>query len=277
MAHEINTPIQFVGSNTSFLQLMFRHMDRLLAAYDALLDAAKRGEVPQALIRNVERVAQDADLDYARQEIPKAIEQSLEGVERVARIVRSMRELSHPGRGQKTPVDLNQVIDSTITVARNEWKYIAEMVTEFDTSLPLVPCLEDEIRQVILNMVLNAAQAISEAVGDGSRGKGTITVRSRRHGAWAEITIRDTGCGIPEAVRSRIFEPFFTTKPVGKGTGQGLAIARSVVVERHNGTITFETQPGSGTTFIIRLPIRERPRAPTEQEVAHGAPYPAGR
>ena len=166
-----------------------------------------------------------------------------------------MKEFSHPGTEEKTPADLNHAIESTLTVCASVWKYVAEMVTEFDTSLPSVPCLPGEFNQVILNIVVNASHAIADVVPKG--GKGKITLSTRRAGEWAEIRIRDTGGGIPEKIQDRIFDPFFTTKGVGKGTGQGLAIARSVVVDKHGGTLTFETETGIGTTFIIRLPLTE--------------------
>jgi signal transduction histidine kinase len=156
----------------------------------------------------------------------------------------------------KTPIDLNNAIDCTLTVARSEWKNVAEVVTDFDASLRDVPCLPGDFNQVILNLVVNASYAIAEGAILGA--KGVITVTTRRVGQWAEIRIRDTGSGIPEKIRGRIFDPFFTTKPVGKGTGQGLAIAHSVVVDKHGGTIHFETEMGKGTTFIVRLPLANR-------------------
>jgi signal transduction histidine kinase len=152
-------------------------------------------------------------------------------------------------------LDLNRAIDSTITVSRNEWKYVAEMETYLDAALPPVYCLPGEFNQVILNIIVNAAHAIAAVVGDAAGGKGKITVRTHRDDDWAEIRISDTGSGIPEAIRERIFDPFFTTKEVGRGTGQGLAIARSVVVDKHAGTLSFETELGKGTTFVIRLPV----------------------
>jgi signal transduction histidine kinase len=148
---------------------------------------------------------------------------------------------------------LNHGIENTITVARNEWKYVAEMETEYDPSLPLVPCLPGDFNQVILNLIVNAAHAIGDVVQSGERGK--IIVRTRKCPQWVEIEVQDTGGGIPEHARDRIFDPFFTTKEVGRGTGQGLAIARSVVVDKHGGTIHFVTETGKGTTFTIRLPL----------------------
>ncbi|MCD6335602.1 MAG: response regulator [Candidatus Latescibacteria bacterium] len=255
IAHEINTPIQYVGDNTRFFQESFNDISNVLEKYHRLLEATKAGAVPQELVEEMETAFEEADIAFLLEEIPTAIEQSLEGVDRVTKIVQAMRAFAHPGVSEKTSIDLNKAIESTITVARNEWKYVAEMETDFDSDLPLVPCLPDEFNQVILNIVLNAACAIADIVGDGSEGKGIITVSTRRKDDWAEIRIHDTGTGIPERVRSKVFDPFFTTKEVGKGTGQGLAIAHNVVVQKHGGTITFETETGKGTTFIIRLPI----------------------
>jgi signal transduction histidine kinase len=149
---------------------------------------------------------------------------------------------------------LNHAIECTITVARNEWKYVADVETDFDQSLPPISCQPGEFNQVILNLIVNAAHAIAGVIGKGGPEKGKIKVQTRDCQGWAEIRIQDTGSGIPEKVQARVFDPFFTTKEIGKGTGQGLAIARSVVVDKHDGTIHFETAEGKGTTFIIRLP-----------------------
>lgn len=264
IAHEINTPTQYVGDNIRFLQNSFADLSGLLRRYGQLYEAVRAGAVTPDLLVGIERAQQAADVDYLNEEIPKAIGQSLEGVGRVSKIVRAMKEFSHPDAAEKTPTDLNHAIETTLTVARNEWKYVADAVTDFDPALPAVPCLPGEFNQVMLNLIINAAHAIADVVGDGSRGKGTITVRTRRDGEWAEIQVSDTGTGIPERVRSRIFDPFFTTKAVGKGTGQGLAIAHAVVVEKHRGAITFETQEGSGTTFTVRLPLQNA-SGPLEQ------------
>ncbi|HYV31284.1 MAG TPA: ATP-binding protein, partial [Candidatus Binatia bacterium] len=255
IAHEINTPTQYIGDNTRFVQEAFADLSKLMGQYEKLLRAAKENGVTAELVAQVESAAVEADVTYLSQEIPKAIHQTMQGVERVTKIVRAMKDFSHPGAEEKTSVDLNKAIESTITVAGHEWKYVAEMRTEFDRALPLVSCLPGEVNQVILNLIVNAAHAIADVVGSSANAKGVITVTTRQSGPWAEIRIRDTGSGIPENIRSRIFEPFFTTKGVGKGTGQGLAIARAVVVDKHGGTIAFETQPSQGTTFVIRLPI----------------------
>ena len=242
IAHEINTPTQYVGDNLRFLKESFGELDSLLA------QLVKVGGAPAG------KLLGDADFDYLKEEIPRALNQSLEGVDRVAKIVRAMKEFSHPAR-EKTATDLNRAIQSTITVASNEWKYVAEIEMDLDANLPAVHCSPAEFNQVVLNMVVNAAHAIGDVVGDGGKGKGKITVKTRPDGDWAVVEISDSGCGMPPHIQQRIFDPFFTTKEVGKGTGQGLAIAHNVVVDKHGGTIKVVSSPGRGTTFIIRLPI----------------------
>ncbi len=262
VAHEINTPIQYMGDNTRFLDESFRNLDRVLTSYGTVVEAAETaGLLPEA-VRQARQAAEEADLAYLHDEIPRAIEQSGEGIERVATIVKAMKEFSHPGSAEMKAIDLNHAIESTLTISRNEWKYVADAVTEFDAHLPVVRCLPGEFNQVILNLVVNAAHAIADAKTRGTE-KGRITVATRRDGDWAEVRIRDTGTGIPAAVRGRIFTPFFTTKEVGRGTGQGLAIAHTVVVKKHGGTLDFETREGQGTTFIIRLPIDGVPPKPS--------------
>ncbi len=254
IAHEINTPIQFVGDNVGFLSDSFSGIGRLLQQYQRLLAAVKTGECSETLIETCEVATRKADLEYLLVEIPKAIAQTTEGVDRVATIVRAMKEFSHPGSKEKTAVDLNQAIQSTVTVARNEWKYVADLQTDLDPSLPPVPCLVGEFNQVVLNMIVNATHAIADVV-KGTGGKGTITIGTSRVGEFVEVRIADTGMGIPESIRHKIFDPFFTTKEAGRGTGQGLAIARSVVVDKHGGTIAVDSEVGKGATFLIRLPL----------------------
>ena len=252
IAHEINTPTQYIGDNTRFLGDAFEEIGSLLKVVKQMTDAE---EPPSdALLERVRVAARQADLRYLTEEIPRAIEQSLDGIERVAKIVRAMKEFSHPGGENKTAVDLNRIVESTLTVCRSEWKYVAELVTDFDVDLPLVPCMPAGINQAVLNMVINAAHAISEKVKDSGE-KGTITVRTRRNDDVAEIHIEDNGAGIPESLQTKIFDMFFTTKPVGQGTGQGLPLAQQVVIEGHGGTIECRSKLGQGATFIIRLPL----------------------
>ncbi len=254
IAHEINTPIQFVGDNTRFLGDSFAALKRLIDKFDELSRAAAAGTVSPELLSEVRRLEEESDCAYVLEEIPQAIKQTMEGVERVATIVRAMKEFAHPESKEMAPADLNKALLSTITVARNEWKYVADMDTEM-TPLPLVVCNVGDLNQVFLNLLVNAAHAIADVVGNG--GKGRIAIRTAAEGDKVHISIADTGAGIPENIRSKIFDPFFTTKEVGRGTGQGLAIARSVIVDRHKGSLTFESEVGKGTTFNIRLPVAQ--------------------
>ncbi|MFO0743359.1 MAG: ATP-binding protein, partial [Labilithrix sp.] len=262
IAHEINTPTQYVTDNVEFLSRAFERLKDLLEASKSVVEAARNGALTPDAVAAADTAFANARVDYILQEVPKALAQSMEGLHRVGHIVSAMKDFSHPSGGEKTPVDLNESIATTITVATNEWKYVADVVTSFDPELPAVKCMRDEINQVVLNLVVNAAHAIDEVTVGGSKGKGTITVETRCSDGWAEIRVSDTGSGIPDYARNRVFDPFFTTKPVGKGTGQGLAIAYSVIVDKHHGEIGFDTVEGKGTTFIVRLPVdvhEERP------------------
>ena len=257
VAHEINTPIQYIGNNVLFLQDSFNRLLELIQSFSYLLEDARQAKLSEASLQKAEELKEQVDLSYLNEEIPSAIQQTLDGIQRVSEIVRAMKDFSHPGESKKTFVDINKALESTIAVARNEWKYVADMETNFATDLPQVLCCSGEINQVFLNIIVNAAQAIAE-VYNRSHEMGTITISTCRDGEWIEVRIRDTGPGIPDAIRSRIFEPFFTTKEVGVGTGQGLAIAYSFIQVKHKGRLTFETALGKGTTFIIRLPIQDK-------------------
>ena len=255
VAHEINTPTQYVGDNTRFLKDSWSDIAPLLSLARVAGEEAKNGGVQARTLAALDAACQSADLNFLLKEVPSAIDQALEGLERVSKIVRAMREFSHPGGQEKRPIDINKAIETTITVARNEWKYVAEVVTQFDPALPLVPCLAGEFNQAILNLIINAAHAIAAAAEPPANKKGTITISTCHKQNCVQIAISDTGTGIPEPIRPRIFEPFFTTKPVGKGTGQGLAMAHSVVVKRHHGRIWFESTVGKGTTFFLEFPL----------------------
>ena len=258
IAHEINTPTQYVGDNARFLQDAFEDIVEILSLYADLMAAVKSDAHTSELIDRLENSLEEADVDYLIEEIPPAIEQTLEGVERIGKIVRAMKEFSHPGQEEKTAIDINKAIESTITVARNEWKYVAEMVTDFDAALPAVPCLPGEFNQVILNLIINAAHAIGDVIDSQSTEKGVIRLTTRKKENFAEVIISDTGGGIPEAIRQRIFDPFFTTKEIGMGTGQGLSIAHSVIIEKHGGTLNLDSTVGEGTTFTICLPLEDQ-------------------
>lgn len=253
IAHEINTPIQFVGDNTHFLQESFDDLAKLLAQYRDLERAALNGAVAACLAEDVAKAEESADLDFLLEEIPKALAQSLDGVGRVAKIVRAMKDLAPHNRGEKTAVDLNKALESTLVVASHEIKYVADVKTDFQ-NLPLVHCDGGDMNQVFLNLLINAAHAIKDRF-ESNEQRGLIEVRTHCEGGQVVISISDTGCGIPVNIRDKIFDPFFTTKAVGRGTGQGLAIARAIVVEKHGGSLTFDSEVGRGTTFHVRLPL----------------------
>ncbi len=259
IAHEINTPTQYVGDNVLFLESSFTSIMAVLQACANLAEATGEGPVPPERLQELRGAIDPEELAFLFEEIPKAIRQSREGLQRVTEIVRAMKEFSHPVSKEKTPVNINNALRSSITVCRNEWKYVADVETDFDDAIPPVECLPNEMNQVYLNILVNAAHAIADVVGEARATKGKITVSTRLEEEQAVIRIADTGAGIPEGILPRIFEPFFTTKTVGKGTGQGLPIARSVVVGKHGGTLTCETEVGRGTTFVIRLPLSSSP------------------
>jgi len=250
IAHEINTPAQYVGDNVRFLADAFNSILGCIDGVNAL--AAQRAET--WLSKGVSHQMASADMPYLSKEIPRAISQSLEGIDRIAKIVGAMKEFSHPGQ-ERAPTDINHAIANTITVATNEWKYVATIVTDFDPCLPLVPVIPGEFNQVILNIVVNAAHAIGDALIAGNSRMGTIRVTTRHLAHWAEIRIADDGCGMPPHVLEKIFDPFYTTKPVGKGTGQGLAIAHNIIVKKHGGSIVVSSEPGVGTAFTICVPL----------------------
>lgn len=269
IAHEINTPIQYIGDNTRFAQESVATIFKVLRSHEELLAAAKKSALTPEVIAPAEQLVAASDLNYLYAQVPAAIKESLDGVERVATIVRAMKEFSHPGGKEKIAADLNRAIESTVTVARNEWKFMADVKMDLSPDLPHVSCFLGEFNQCILNLVVNASHAIGDVVKKNPGTKGIITVQTRRDNDHVVVRVTDTGTGIPEKVRPHIFEPFYTTKDVGKGTGQGLAITYGSIVNKHGGTVSFETEMGRGTTFILRLPIlpRSAESAAKNQEV----------
>jgi PAS domain S-box-containing protein len=245
VAHEINTPIQYLSDSVKFIG---EGVQELLAYIDSL--HASKAQEPEP----------DDDVEYLREELPPALMRVSEGLTRIAEIVRSMKDFSSAEVRDMSEVDLNRKIASTLVVARSEYQAFADVQTDFG-ELPPVYCQSAQINQVILNLVVNAAHAIADARKarpDDPAARGIISVRTRLEDDHVVISISDTGCGIPENIQPHIFDPFFTTKEVGRGSGQGLSIARNVIVKGHGGSIAFETRIGSGTTFHVRLPMRER-------------------
>lgn len=260
IAHEINTPTQYVGDNLHFLQEAVADISRFIDAYDELAQALTSSSLAPEHLAPTAKLKEQLDVDYLKNETPLAIEQALQGIGQIARIVHAMKQFAHPGTAEKAAVNLNKALESTLTVARNEWKYAAELALSLDPDLPAIYGFAGDLNQAFLNIIVNAAHAIEAKLGKHPNEKGQIAVATARREDGVEIRITDTGAGIPEAIRGRIFDPFFTTKEVGKGTGQGLTIAHAIIVERHGGRIDVETAPNEGTTLVIRLPI-DRPES----------------
>ena len=251
IAHEINTPAQFIGDHLQFVK----------ESIGEILEVDEGQAIPAGFVRD---------------NLPMAIEHSIEGVERIGEIVASMRRFSHREHDkEKHPADINQAVVDSLAVSRNQWKNFAEVKTELDPDLPHVSCLLGEVNQVILNLIINATHAITDSHEKGILGK--ITVRTKEVVDYIQIEIEDDGGGIPKDVQDRIFEPFFTTKELGKGTGQGLALAHSVIEKKHGGRLTFETSQGVGTTFSIFLPITaEEKKSSKEIPYCKGWPKVSG-
>jgi two-component system, NtrC family, sensor kinase len=263
VAHEINTPLQFVGDNLNFLRNATRQLmaqlEPLRRLRERVLEGAPLAELADAA-SHANQAERASRWSFLEKELPNALDACVDGLERVATIVDSLKEFAHSSPEMKEPADLNRAIEGTLALAVNEYKHVAELKTELG-ELPPIVCHIGDLRQVVLNLVVNAAHAIADVVR-GTEQKGELGVRTWRDGDEVLIAVTDTGAGIPERIRHRIFEPFFTTKGVGKGTGQGLAIAWSLVTQRHHGALSFETVPGRGTTFHVRLPLSgEPPRA----------------
>jgi PAS domain S-box-containing protein len=252
IAHEINTPIQYIGENLKFILESYQDIALLLKEYSQLLQkAADLPELQQQVVK-VKQTIEEIDLAYLEEETANAVEQSISGTSQVARIVLAMKEFAHPGTKQMAMADMNRIVSNAVAVCKNEWKYVADTELKLGDKLPQVECLGGEISQVVLNLVINAAHAI-EAAELGR--KGVITINTTHNKDCVEVSVIDTGTGIPKEVQDHVFNPFFTTKDVGSGTGQGLAIAQDIVVGKHQGELFFETEEGSGTRFVMRLPL----------------------
>ena len=252
VAHEINTPIQYVSDNMRFLADTMNDLAGLIEKYKAVVAEAESAGIAQDLTDAAKGMETDVDLSFLLEEAPEAIAQSLQGATQVATIVNAIKEFSHPGEDQKVSTDLNKLIETTLTVTRNQWKYVAEIETQFANDLPEISCMPSEISQVVLNLIVNAA----DAIGSGNeQGRGHIHITTTCDDENVEINIQDDGPGMTSEILDRIFDPFFTTKDVGKGSGQGLAIAYSIINQKHAGIIRCSSEPGKGACFSVRLPI----------------------
>jgi PAS domain S-box len=256
IAHEINTPMQYISDNTRFLNDSFIDILGVIKKYDSIIQEEKGKELSLRL-NEIKEIAKEIDLDYLKEEIPMAIEQSLEGIDRVRKLIMAMKDFSHPGKQKKAFADINKAIEGTALISKNEWKYVADLETKLDPKLPLVYCAIDQINQVVLNMIINSSQAIKELVDNGSTSRGIIRIQTEYQEPFVWIIISDTGKGIPHSIIHKVFDHFFTTKEVGKGTGQGLAIAHDIIVNKHQGFIEVNSEEGKGAAFIVTLPVTE--------------------
>ena len=256
IAHEINTPAQFVGDNVAYLERCFRDLLRLLESYETLLKNVPDDAATSARIDEIRKLTDEIDLEFLREDMPDSFQQASDGVARIGKIVCAIKEFTHSGCGQIEAVDLNRSIENTVTVAQHEWRYCATLDLKLDPNLRPVNCFADELNQTILNLVVNAAHAIdAKRLEAGTIELGVITITTRQADDYAVVAISDTGIGIVEENLERIFNPFFTTKEVGEGTGQGLAIAFKSIVDRHGGKLEVSSEVGRGSTFTISLPV----------------------
>lgn len=255
VAHEINTPTQYVNDNVHFLEETFHLLLDALRAGTRVVERARLNLPVEGAIVALGEQTDKAVIDDLQREVPEALEQTLDGLGRITRIAGALKEFLHPGGSEKRAADLNRAVENAVAVCRNEWRYVADVKLDLDSELPAIPCWVDEVGQVVLNLVTNAAHSIADRVRDTPGSMGVIAISTRRVDEWAEIEVRDSGAGIPAHLLDAVFDPFFTTKDAGRGTGQGLALARSVVVDRHGGTIDVESQVGQGATFTMRLPL----------------------
>jgi len=265
IAHEINTPIQFIGDNLQFINESFRSLDQLLQRYDALYQAARSVDGLGAEIAALDEAIEDAELDFLRDELPSAISQSLAGIQQVARIASAMKTFARRGVAEKEMADINQAIEMTAVICRNEWKYDADLDLSLAPDLPKVACHIGELSQVWLNLIVNAAHAIKTKP---DLVRGLITVTTSMTGDAIAVTIADNGTGIPDDISTKVFEPFFSTKTSGQGSGQGLAICQHIVTEQHGGDIKLSTEIGHGTSFTVTLPIATSRSTTTSGEAA---------
>jgi PAS domain S-box-containing protein len=256
IAHEINTPIQFIANNTTFIQESYAAVIQLLLSYINFCESTD-GFSNYDEYQSLKDFEEEVDVEYLKDEVPVAIKQTLDGIDNVSKLVLGLKRYSRFDGESKVKTDCNQLIENTLVISKNEYKYIAEIET-FLEDIPLVDACPGDISQVILNLIVNAAHAIADREDISKTGKGVITISSKLIGESVEVSISDTGVGVSDSIKDRIFDPFFTTKEVGRGTGQGLAISRSIIIDKHNGEFLFTSTLGEGSTFIFRIPVVDK-------------------
>jgi len=257
MAHEINTPIQYLLSNTEFLREVLNDLAEMQTSHDKLVNAVSAAGVFGEEVTAIKRLADELDLAYLMSEADKALLETLGGIHRIADIVTAMKDFAQPDSAEKQPEDLHKIIESTLDVSRSQWQNVAEIELCLDAELPPVPLMAGRFKQVLLDMIINATHALAEQYPAPAKEKGRITITTKRAANKVELLLADTGTGIAQDNINKIFDPFFTTKPVGQGSGQGLSVAHGIIVDLHGGTISVASAEGAGTTFTITLPLNE--------------------
>ena len=264
IAHEINTPMQFIGDNVRFIQEITQKFFALIENYKELFQQCTKGKETDSALLQVTQENEKIDLEYLKEELPIALEQTSEGIVRVNQIIAAMKHFSHIGEDSRTQSNINEGIENTIIVSKNVWKYQADIEKDLDKNLPMVECFPGDLNQVFINLIVNATNAIEEKIENSAVKRGLIKIKTSANKEKTKVIIsfNDNGNGIPDHVKDKIFNPFFTTKEVGKGTGQGLSLAYKTIVEKHNGKIYFESIRNIGTTFFIELPVsfQENPK-----------------
>jgi signal transduction histidine kinase len=260
VAHEINTPMQYIGDNTSFLHVTVKRLLELASSFERLVQTCRAGGPAPGELERCEQEIARSRLSFLREHAPLAIEQSSSGIDQVRAIVQALKEFSHPGSDEAQPMDLNHLVRTASTVTRNCWRYQAELELQLCEDLPAVHGQPQAFGQVLINLIVNAADAIEARWAAPHSGQlGKIVIRTLALADSVELQVEDNGTGIPEPLQQRVMEPFFTTKGVGKGTGQGLPLAHATIVNRHAGKFFFTSEVGRGTTFFIQLPKAEEP------------------
>lgn len=257
ITHEINTPLHYLENNLTFLKSSFKDLFKLYDAYHGLAEKLAAGELHAAEdLSKIADLEASVEADYLREETFQALEQSIEGVDMVSRIVLALKDFSHPSMQEFSLTDINKCIDTACTISRHEWKRVAELQLDLAGDLPFLLCSRDEIHQIILNLVVNAAHAIDEKIRKNVYDRGSITIASCSSDGGIEISVADDGIGIDAENAAKIFQPHFTTKEAGRGTGFGLSLVKNIVEERYGGLIEFTSIAGEGARFRVQLPHR---------------------